>query len=57
MLSLITKGILSKKATTTIIETARIYHPLRINISDRKPIVTIRPIKHKINITAQCYKE
>lgn len=57
MLSLITKGILSKKATTTIIETGRVYYPLRINVSDRKPKITLRPLSKKINIKIQYPEE
>ena len=57
MLSLITKGILSKKTTTTIIETARIYYPLRISIEDRKPKITLRPLRKQINIKIQSPEE
>ena len=39
------------------VDVTRVYCPLRIDINEQRPIVTIRPIKHKINITAQCYKE
>ena len=54
MLSLITKGILAKKATTTIIETARVYCPLTVNINEQKPTIIIRPIRKQINLTVKC---
>lgn len=53
-LSLITKGMLKKIVT---IETARIYYPITVSISDRKPTITLRPIKKKIHLDVKCGEE
>ncbi len=39
------------------IDVTRVYCPLKIDINEQRPTIIIRPIKQKINITAQCYKE
>ena len=39
------------------VDVTRVYYPLRIDINEQRPTIIIRPIKQKINITAQCYKE
>ncbi len=39
------------------IDVTRVYCPLRINISDRKPQITLRPLRKKINIKIQCPEE
>jgi len=56
-LSLATNGIIIPTGETTDITVTRVYQSIKIDINDQRPTVIIRPIKHKINITAQCYKE
>lgn len=55
----ITRGIISPKEISAPItyNVTRVYQSIKIDINKQRPTVIIRPIKQKINIIAQCYKE
>ncbi len=58
-----TKNVLSTDHTENFtlvaleVDVTRVYCPLRINISDRKPKLTLRQIKKTISIKIQCPEE
>lgn len=56
-LSLATNGIIVPMGETADITVTRVYCPLKIDISDRKPKITLRPIRKTINIKIQCPEE
>ncbi len=39
------------------IDVTRVYCPLKVNIKDRKPKITLRPLRKQINIKIQCPEE
>ena len=57
--SRITKGMIESKKIiiSPTYNVTRLYHPLKININEQRPTITIRRINTKVNITINNYKE